>query len=392
MAPVPSGVGAMLLLARCRGVADAATMSPKPSTSCPPATLVARFGALGDMVMLTPVLEVLSGGGRSPCEVVTSLRVASSLYGGLGTVGAVTLVHSKRTPYPFERSQQKFVRGLRERTAAGRVATALSFTVVPRVPWLLRKGGLSANAMVTHQDLPRGELEHDVAYGERMVRELARQVPTIPQLPSPAAWPRPRLCVSASEVEDAQDWLRASGWHGEPIVLLQTQSRKARRGRWPDSRWLELVRLIREDMPEAHILFTGVPAEGEAIGGLVSRADDPNIRSAAQGMNLRRLCALASIADSMVSLDTGPAHIAAAVACPLVVLFGSEHPRRTRPVPLGPGRVREVAALPESKWPMSRDAFAREHRLSDIPLDAVAHAWTALKRMPSPGNEEPDLQ
>lgn len=34
--------------------------------------------------------------------------------------------------------------------------------------------------------------------------------------------------------------------------------------------------------------------------------------------------ALAEIADGMLSVDTGPAHVAAAMGCPLVVLFGAQ--------------------------------------------------------------------
>jgi ADP-heptose:LPS heptosyltransferase len=348
------------------------------SPPVPPATLVARFGALGDMVMLLPALEVLARGGTIPCEVVTSLKVASTLYAGIGSVGAVTLVHSKRTPYPFERSQQKFVRGLRTRASSGRVGSALSFTVVPRVPWLLRKGGLSASAMVTHQDLPRGELEHDIEYGERMVRELLGKAEEPTHLPAVGEWPAPRLAVSASELGDTTGWLEAVGWRQEPIVLLQTQSRKARRGRWPNDRWLGLVRFIRSTLPEAHIMFTGVPAEEEALMALVAAANDAKVTCVAGAIHLRRLCALASIAHSMVSLDTGPAHIAAAVGCPLVVLFGSEHPHRTRPTGLRPSAVQEVAALPELDWPDSREEFATRHTMADIPLGAVEDAWARL--------------
>lgn len=354
------------------------THSPLASLPVPPATLVARFGALGDMVMLLPALEVLSRGGRVPCEVVTSLKVASTLYTGVGSVGAVTLVHSKRTPYPFERSQQKFVRGLRTRASSGRVGSALSFTVVPRVPWLLRRGGLPASAMVTHQDLPRGELEHDIAYGERLVRELLSRSGSSSSLPAAGDWPAPRLVVSTSELEDTTAWLEAQGWRKEPIVLLQTQSRKARRGRWPDDRWLELVRFIRSKLPEAHIIFTGVPAEEEALAALVVAANDDKVSSAAGAFHLRRLCALSSIAHSMVSLDTGPAHIAAAVGCPLVVLFGSEHPHRTRPTGLAPNAVQEVAALPEAEWPDSREEFAARHKMTAVPLGAVEDAWATL--------------
>jgi heptosyltransferase-2/heptosyltransferase-3 len=46
------------------------------------------------------------------------------------------------------------------------------------------------------------------------------------------------------------------------------------------------------------------------------------------------LLALLSLAHSCISVDTGPAHTAAALNCPLVVLFGKESPQRFRPVSL----------------------------------------------------------
>jgi ADP-heptose:LPS heptosyltransferase len=38
------------------------------------------------------------------------------------------------------------------------------------------------------------------------------------------------------------------------------------------------------------------------------------------------------MAHSCISVDTGPAHAAAALDCPLVVLFGKASPARFRPV------------------------------------------------------------
>ena len=46
---------------------------------------------------------------------------------------------------------------------------------------------------------------------------------------------------------------------------------------------------------------------------------------------LRRLLALLSMAHSCISVDTGPAHAAAALNCPLTVLFGRANPARFRP-------------------------------------------------------------
>jgi heptosyltransferase-2/heptosyltransferase-3 len=45
---------------------------------------------------------------------------------------------------------------------------------------------------------------------------------------------------------------------------------------------------------------------------------------AARELPLRRLLALCEIARGMVSVDTGPAHVAAAMGCPLVVLYGAQ--------------------------------------------------------------------
>ena len=47
-------------------------------------------------------------------------------------------------------------------------------------------------------------------------------------------------------------------------------------------------------------------------------------RVAVVGTDLRQLFALCEAAHSMISVDTGPAHAAAALSVPLVVLYGAE--------------------------------------------------------------------
>jgi heptosyltransferase-2 len=47
--------------------------------------------------------------------------------------------------------------------------------------------------------------------------------------------------------------------------------------------------------------------------------------------SLAQTAALLSSADLLVTNDTGPAHVAAAVGCPVVVIFGPTKPETTRP-------------------------------------------------------------
>jgi len=58
------------------------------------------------------------------------------------------------------------------------------------------------------------------------------------------------------------------------------------------------------------------------------------------------LTAVLQAVDLMITVDSGPMHIAAAVGTPVVALFGPTDPRRTGP--LGPARIlrRELPCIP----------------------------------------------
>jgi heptosyltransferase-2/heptosyltransferase-3 len=81
---------------------------------------------------------------------------------------------------------------------------------------------------------------------------------------------------------------------------------------------------------------------------------------------LRQLLALSESAHSMISVDTGPAHAAAALGLPLVVMFGAESQRHWLPrSPTG------SAVVGLGGPPMS-------NRVDQIPVEAVFNAWYSL--------------
>jgi heptosyltransferase-2/heptosyltransferase-3 len=99
------------------------------------------------------------------------------------------------------------------------------------------------------------------------------------------------------------------------------------------------------------------------------------------GLTLRRLFALLEHANSMISLDTGPAHAAAALGCPVVVLAGRADPRRNRPAG-PPERVQLATAFAEGSWPTTVGEWWRLHHPADIQVASVVDAWSRLNTEP----------
>ena len=81
--------------------------------------------------------------------------------------------------------------------------------------------------------------------------------------------------------------------------------------------------------------MTGGGADRELAGGITrqisERIGGGKITSVAGETTLRELCALLRAAALVLTNDTGPMHVAAAVGTPVVVPFGSTAPELTGP-------------------------------------------------------------
>ena len=93
------------------------------------------------------------------------------------------------------------------------------------------------------------------------------------------------------------------------------------------------------------------------------------MHSVAGDLPLRRLLALLSTAHSCISVDTGPAHAAAALNCPLTVLFGQANPARFRP--------RSAASPVRVLQGFAGDSDSGQADISLIEPQQVIDAWSA---------------
>lgn len=337
-----------------------------------PRPLVVRFGALGDMILLTGLLDGLARRWGRPCDVVASRGQPRRVFAGLDSVGEVFTLGSRKSLIAFSPGQWRLVAWLRRRGPA----PAYVIEDMAKVDRLLALGGLPRDHRLSMADLPRGDLEHVLDYYARVASACPPRFAGRPAGPLPEAVV-PRLEVQPEERRDCRDWLAASGWSGEPLVLVQSESRRRKRGRWPRESWVAAVRGVLDTLPEARVLLTGSPAEASRLEELRRACGDARVRNVARELPLRRLFALAAHVHSAISLDTGPAHAVAVLGCPVVVLVGMADPRRNRP-PGPPERVRTVTSVPEAEWPASRREWEAWHDVAQIRVAQVLDAWSLL--------------
>ena len=97
---------------------------------------------------------------------------------------------------------------------------------------------------------------------------------------------------------------------------------------WPPDRFAALAKLLR-DRTGLHSLVTWGPKE-RALADAVSRASG-GAATPAPATSVSDLAALMRSAALVISGDTGPLHIGAAVGAPIVGLFGPTRPERNGP-------------------------------------------------------------
>lgn len=116
---------------------------------------------------------------------------------------------------------------------------------------------------------------------------------------------------------------------------------------WPTKLWEQdkaarLCALLHEQCG-AQVLLVGAAGDQARLEQIRSLAG-PGARNLAGRLSLRELACQVSRSDLMISMDSGPMHIACAVGTPVVALFGPTAPWRTGPFGSGHSVVRTALA------------------------------------------------
>ena len=292
--------------------------------------LLINFARIGDLVMLTPALRLLGQGA--------DLHLVCRPWGRelLGEQGLLAGIHT--LAHPNHDGFSEWLRG-KPRDALGRKLGAETWDEIVlfgserRVirEWLGRWFPGVPQRVLDSPD--QGYVPENIGLGLKNAGYDITGYRAIPALTvSPAA-------LAAAQARFAP--------LGRRVVLVQagtSSTHKLIRTR-PNLRslapaqWASLLgRLLAEQQTDAVVLLGSAleRRDAAAIAALVPAAQRGRVAVWAGQMQLAELIALSAASQAMISVDTGPAHIAAAVRTPLLSIFGPSIPALWCPRSDGP--------------------------------------------------------
>jgi heptosyltransferase-2 len=205
----------------------------------------------------------------------------------------------------------------------------LTQTVAPRVDAvkMRKRSAAEIQSLIAGEQIGnrKSEIGNSTAH---QIHEYLHLAATLGANPEPLA---PQLFVAPEEVEAAKKKFGLSEIT-QPIFGLNPGAEYGPAKRWPIERFIAVAKEIQQRTNCAWILFGG---KGDvAIAGQIETAIRHSsfvIRNLSGQTSLRELMALLKLCRVLLTNDSGPMHVAAALGTPVVVPFGSTSPALTGP-------------------------------------------------------------
>ncbi len=317
-------------------------------SAAPRKILVRGVNWLGDAVMTTPALQRLRERfPQAEIAILTPEKLAS-LYAGHPAVDrvlafapgeslvsvalwlrderfdlAVVLPNSPRSAF------EVFLAGVPRRAGYGRPLRTWMLTDPvrdrPGVAAMKKRAPAEARRLAEGGG-PRGTFDpsaHQLHHYLHLVAALGGDASPVP----------PRLHVGAGEVEAVRSRFRIPS-DERPLFGLNAGAEYGAAKRWPEARFVEAAVELHRRTRCRWLIVGGRGDRGltERIAAQVAAAAGGDaVRNIAGETTLRELCAALKLCDVVLTNDTGPMHVAAAVGTPVVVPFGSTSPELTGP-------------------------------------------------------------
>jgi ADP-heptose:LPS heptosyltransferase len=317
--------------------------------------LLVNFARVGDMVMQVPMLRQLARSGR--IDLLTR-PWGRTLLAGQAWMGTV---HTLARPYKGHTFPSRLWYGGELARAAQTLAAegydeVLMFNEFPRfAAWVGGWAGSRLRALDARALAAR--VPHAVDLNRAALAAAGYDVDGYED--------RPRLDVPPAQVEAARARLAPLG-----ARVIAVQAGSSLTHRWwrkqPNlkgitaERWATVIAgILARGEADAAVLHGSAPEarEARAIRAALPGELRPRVHDWTGRVPLGELPGLFAAHTAALSVDTGPAHIAAAVGCPLLVLFGPSDPAKW--LPRGPGRVVPLVGSAPCQFCMDTPLFKK---------------------------------
>ena len=313
-------------------------MLPRNFTpSTPPKNILVRgTNWLGDAVMTTPALRRLRMAFPAARLTLLATPRTTGLFTDGGLVDSVLIYHRQTEGAAAFWQMTRVLR-------AHQFDLALSFqnafeaallAWLSKIPLRLGYAAQGRSLLLTHR-LRRGRAQrnrhqvHDyldlVLLAERVCLGQAIAPITDADL-------LPKLNASIDQMQAAEVLLRQQGLdaHHPPLIALNAGATNSQAKCWPVERFAALADLLAAQCG-AQIVLLGAPSEHENAAQVLARMQTRGALNLAGETDLGQLIGLLARCALLVSNDTGPAHIAAALGRPTLTLFGPTNEFETAP-------------------------------------------------------------
>ncbi len=294
--------------------------------------LCVRLDSLGDVLMCTPALRALreSVPGRTISLLTSPGAAALQPYiPEIDDVIAYEAPWMKASGAHDRQLDLAFAAGLAQHHFDGAVIfTSYSQSPLPAA-LLCYLAGIPLRAAHCHEN-PYRLLTHWLADPEpdRVIRhEVRRQLDLAVHIGCQPSSTRLSFAVPAADVDAVRNRLDRLGMGEQQRWIALHPGASAPSRRYPPAHWMEVIRQLdaRQRCP---MVLTGAAAEQTLIDEIRDGCGIP-VHSLASQLGLGELGAALQLATVVVSNNTGPAHIAAAVGTPLVNLYAMTNPQHT---------------------------------------------------------------
>ena len=263
--------------------------------------LFVTLSNIGDAVLTTPTLNLLRQRWPHAKFTISARQKTAPLFLNLPNLARMVIQPEQRTP----RARLRYIKTLR--------ATEYDYVVDLKSPWI------APMLRTQYRIVRRTRMDPNEHAAVSHARVVTPHLPAA-DVPCATLWP------TALDIAHARTTLAALRSNG-PIVALGPGANWAPKC-WPREHFAAMMQALEQRFPDVAFLLLGDRNDQPRCGFL--KASGTRVLHV-HDRTLNQVAALLAASDFFVGNDSGLGHIAAAMDCPSLSIFGPGNPTRYRP-------------------------------------------------------------